>query len=109
MKELIQLTTLLNKALVLLCTESENKEKHIEALRKGQRADLSPEFQKFLIEKTEKEYNDISSFICRCEKYIDTPECEEKEVIKDPILTFLDNNEGIKKKLLDRMNQKNGV
>lgn len=49
MHELVQITTLLNKALLLLSEESNNKEKHIESLQRGQRADLTKEFPDAII------------------------------------------------------------
>ncbi len=58
--------------------EIHNKEKHIESLEKP-RSDLTPDFQKWLLDKTRHEYETLLAFVCKCDKYIDLEECNEEE------------------------------
>lgn len=81
MKELIQITSLLNRSIMLLMNEVHNKEKHIESLQKT-RTDITPNFQEWLLEKTQHEYETLLAFICTCDKYIDLADCSKEEQVE---------------------------
>jgi hypothetical protein len=97
---IIRAVAILARLQPLLITLTSEKEWYLNLLQANEKSEKND----FLIEKTQRHIEELQRNVCMIEDLL-FPDCGEKPQDPEGILSFLERNEGIKKKLIEKIKE----